>query len=90
MGTIIPWSIPRRFLILGGKTRALMHGRTHVTTEDIRELAKPVMRHRLAINFAAQSDGISSDDVIEQLIEATPTQQDALINDARFQKIFAS
>ena len=79
-----------QFLILGGKTRALMHGRTHVTTDDIRELAKPVLRHRLAINFAAQSDGIRADDVIDRLIQATPTQYDTLINDARFKKIFAS
>ena len=79
-----------QFLILGGKTRALMRGRSHVTTGDIEALAKPVLRHRLAINFAAQSDGISSDRVVDQLIESTPTQENELINDARFQKIFAS
>ncbi len=79
-----------QFLILGGKTRALMRGRSHVTTGDIEALAKPVLRHRLAINFAAQSDGISSDCVVDQLIESTPTQENELLNDARFQKIFAS
>ena len=77
-------------LILGGKTRALLYGRTHVATEDIQAIAKPVMRHRLAINFAAQSDGITSDDVIQQLIDETPSKEDELTNDARFQKIFAS
>ena len=77
-------------LILGGKTRALLYGRTHVSTEDIQAIAKPVLRHRLAINFAAQSDGITSDDVIQQLIEETPTKEDELTNDARFQKFFAS
>lgn len=79
-----------QFLILGGKTRALLHGRTHVTTEDIAELAKPVLRHRLAINFAAQSDGVTADDVIEQLIQSTPAKEDELTSDARFQKIFTS
>ena len=79
-----------QYLILGGKTRALLYGRTHVSTDDISALAKPVLRHRLAINFAAQSDGISSDDVIQQLIDETPTKEDELTNDARFQKIFAS
>jgi MoxR-like ATPase len=79
-----------QFLILGGKTRALMHGRTHVSIEDIQSLAKPVLRHRLAINFAAQSDGVNSDNVVEKLIESTPTHENELINDARFQKIFAS
>ena len=43
-----------QYLILGGKTRALLYGRTHVSTEDVAALAKPVLRHRLAINFAAQ------------------------------------
>ena len=79
-----------QYLILGGKTRALMYGRTHVSTEDISALAKPVLRHRLAVNFAAQSDGVTSDDVIDQLIEQTPAKEDELTNDARFQKIFAS
>jgi MoxR-like ATPase len=79
-----------QYLILGGKTRSLLYGRTHVSTEDIQALAHPVLRHRLAINFAAQSDGLSSDDVIQQLIDETPTKEDELTSDARFQKIFAS
>ena len=79
-----------QYLILGGKTRALLYGRTHVSTEDIETLTKPVLRHRIAINFAAQSDGISADDVIQQLIDETPSKEDELTNDARFQKIFAS
>lgn len=77
-------------LILGGKARALLHGRTHVATEDIQALAKPVLRHRLVINFAAESEGITTDAVIEQLVQNTPTKEDELTNDARFQKIFAS
>ena len=79
-----------QFLILGSKTRALLHGRTHVTTDDIQALAKPVLRHRLAVNFAAQSDGVTSDDVIDQLIQFTPAKEDELTSDARFQKIFTS
>ena len=79
-----------QFLILGGKTRALLYGRTHVSTEDIQALAKPVLRHRLAVNFAAQSDGVTSDQIIAKLIDVTPTKEDELTSDARFQKIFAS
>ena len=79
-----------QFMILGSKTRALLHGRTHVTTDDIQALAKPVLRHRLAVNFAAQSDGVTSDDVIDQLIQFTPAKEDELTSDARFQKIFTS
>ena len=79
-----------QYLVLGGKTRALLYGRSHVATEDIDALAKPVLRHRIAVNFAAQSDGVTSDDVIEQLIANTPSKEDELTNDARFQKLFAS
>jgi MoxR-like ATPase len=77
-------------LILGGKARALLHGRTHVSTDDLRALAKPVLRHRLVVNFAAESEGITSDSVIDRLIDITPTKEDELTGDARFQKIFAS
>ena len=77
-------------LVVGAKARALMQHRSHVAVEDIQALAKPVLRHRIVVNFAAESDGISSDDIIEQLLQATPTQEDELANDSRFQAIFAS
>lgn len=79
-----------QYLILGAKARALWNGRTYVSTEDIQALAKPVLRHRLVINFAAESEGVSTDQVIEKLVETTPTQDDELARDARFQKILAS
>jgi MoxR-like ATPase len=79
-----------QFLILGGKARALVRGRAHVTVEDIQALARPVLRHRLVVNFAAESDGITTDDVVDRLLETTPTHEDELIHDERFQKIFAS
>ena len=79
-----------QFLILGGKARALLHGRTHVSTDDIRELAKPVLRHRVMVNFAAESEGITQDDIVEKLVAVTPTKEDELTSDARFQEIFAS
>ncbi|MGE0608529.1 MAG: AAA family ATPase [Pirellulales bacterium] len=77
-------------LILGSKARALLHGRTHVSTDDIQALAKPVLRHRLVVNFAAESDGVTPDTIVEQLLKITPTKEDELTRDARFQKIFAS
>ena len=79
-----------QYLILGGKARALLHGRTHVAAEDIQALAKPVLRHRLVLNFAAESEGVTEDDIVERLIAITPTKADELTSDARFQKIFAS
>ncbi len=79
-----------QFLILGAKARALLHGRTYVATEDIQALAKPVLRHRLVIGFAAESDGVTPDAVVEHLLETTPSKEDELTRDARFQKILAT
>ncbi len=79
-----------QYLVVGAKARALMNHRSHVSVEDIQALAKPVLRHRIVVNFAAESDGVSSDDVVDRLLQATPTQEDELANDARFQAIFAS
>ena len=77
-------------LILGGKARALLYGRSHVSTEDVAALAKPVLRHRLVVNFAAESEGITADSMIDRLLAATPTKEDELTSDARFKTIFAS
>ncbi|MEO1528577.1 MAG: MoxR family ATPase [Planctomycetota bacterium] len=79
-----------QFLILGGKARALLEGRFHVSIEDIQKLAKPVLRHRMVVNFAAESEGVTSDNVIDRIVAATPDSEDELSRDARFQKIFAS
>jgi len=79
-----------QFLLLGGKARALMNGRSHVSLEDIQELAKPVLRHRLLVNYSAESEGITPDDVVNRLLETTPDAEDALSNDPRFRTVFAS
>lgn len=79
-----------QFLILGAKAKAALSGRPHVDAEDIRFLAKPVLRHRMVVNFAAESDGITTDHVIDEILKCTPSAQDELLRDARFQRIFAS
>ncbi|MGB0766227.1 MAG: AAA family ATPase [Phycisphaeraceae bacterium] len=56
-------------LILAGKAHALLHGRTHVEPEDIQAVTLPVLRHRILTNFAAEADGVTSDDLISQLLE---------------------
>ena len=61
-----------QYLILGGKARALTQGRYHVSFDDIRALARPVLRHRVLLNFHAESEGITSDQVVDQLVEAVP------------------
>ena len=61
-----------QYLILGGKARAVTQGRYHVNFDDIRALANPVLRHRILLNFHAESEGITSDQVVEQLLDAVP------------------
>ena len=65
-----------QYLILGGKARAILHGRLHVTTEDIRAVALPVLRHRLVTTFHADAEGITPDDIIARLIGAIPLPQE--------------
>jgi MoxR-like ATPase len=77
-------------LIIGGKARALLHGRVHVQTDDIQALAYPVLRHRILTNFTAASEGVTADTVIRRLIEETPSKDSELTRDERFKKIFAS
>ena len=59
-------------MILGGKARALMHGRYHVGFDDIRALAGPVLRHRILLNFHAESDRLKQDDLLKRLLETKP------------------
>ena len=59
-------------LILCAKTRAALHGRTNVSCNDVRESALSVLRHRIALSFAAEAEGMTTDDVIRKLVEAVP------------------
>ena len=61
-----------QYLMLGGKARALINGRYHVDFDDIVQLAKPVLRHRVLRNFHAESEKITSDELIERLLDAVP------------------
>ncbi|MEK7752949.1 MAG: AAA family ATPase [Acidobacteriota bacterium] len=65
-----------QFLVLSAKARALMHHRYHVTYEDIRMLATPVLRHRILLNFQAESDRLSTDDILTRLLEERPAPKD--------------
>jgi MoxR-like ATPase len=65
-----------QYLILGGKARAILHGRLHVTTDDIKAVAYPVLRHRIITTFNAEAEGVTTDDIIERLITAIPLPQE--------------
>jgi MoxR-like ATPase len=61
-----------QFLVLAAKARALMKRRYHVTTDDIAALARPVLRHRVLLNFQAESDRLTTDDILKKVLESVP------------------
>jgi MoxR-like ATPase len=65
-------------LVLGAKARALLQGRAHVAYDDVRALALPVLRHRLLLNFQAQSEKVTADSIVTKLLGAVPTPRSAL------------
>ena len=65
-------------LVIGAKARALLHGRHHVSVRDIQALAKPILRHRVLPNFYAEAEGITSDRIVDQLIDAVPVPTSGL------------
>jgi MoxR-like ATPase len=67
-----------QFLVLGAKARALTSGRYHVSFDDIRSLAHPVLRHRVLTNFHAQSEGITTDTLVDRLLEAVPVPRSGM------------
>ena len=61
-----------QYLVLGAKARAVLNGRYHVSSEDIRAVAAPVLRHRIKTNFNADAEGITADDIIQRLTKLIP------------------
>jgi MoxR-like ATPase len=61
-----------QYLVLGAKTRAVLQGRSHVTFEDIQALARPVLRHRLQLNYRAEAEGVTMDSLIQRLVQSVP------------------
>ena len=67
-----------QFLVLGAKVRALLHGRAHVTLDDIQTLAYPALRHRILINYRAEAEGVTVESVIDRLLEAVKSSPAAV------------
>jgi MoxR-like ATPase len=67
-----------QYLVLGAKARALTSGRYHVSFDDIRSLAHPVLRHRVLTNFRAESEGVTTDSLVDELLSAVPTPKSGM------------
>jgi MoxR-like ATPase len=67
-----------QYLVLGAKARALTSGRYHVSFDDIRAMAHPVLRHRILTNFRAESEGVTTDSIIDELLSAVATPKSGM------------
>ncbi len=65
-----------QYLILGAKARAVLHGRTYASTEDVRSVAAPVLRHRIITNYNAEADGVKADNLIKRLLDTATRDED--------------
>jgi MoxR-like ATPase len=67
-----------QYLVLGAKARALTRRRYHVSVDDVRALAHPVLRHRVLTNFHAESEGVKADRIVDLLLEAVPAPRSGM------------
>jgi MoxR-like ATPase len=65
-----------QFLVLAAKARSLMRGRYHVTFDDVRSLYQPILRHRVLLNFHAESDRLQQDDILKQVLDWKPAPRE--------------
>jgi MoxR-like ATPase len=79
-----------QYLILGAKARAILHGRSYVSTEDVLAVARPVLRHRIITNFNAEAEGVKPDDIVNRLIKAIPVDENEAEQSGKLPKIFKS
>ena len=79
-----------QYLVLGAKARAVLNGRYHVSQEDIRAVAPPVLRHRIKTNFNADAEGITPDDIIRRLIDLIPAGGETTPGDVAYKSSEAS
>jgi MoxR-like ATPase len=70
-----------QYLVLGAKARAILHGNSAVGMDDIRAVAKPVLRHRILTNFNAEAESVTADDIVDRLIELIPLAENEETND---------
>ncbi len=79
-----------QYMVLGAKARAALAGRPGVTEADIRAIAPPVLRHRILLNFAAEAEGITSDDLIQRILKTVDPNHSEVIADERLPPVLGS
>jgi MoxR-like ATPase len=76
-----------QYVVLGAKARAVIKGRFHVSPEDIQRAARPVLRHRIITNYAAQAEGITADALIERLLQTVQPHPSKALDDGGLPKV---
>ncbi len=79
-----------QYLVLGAKARAALHGRPGVELDDIKWVAKPVLRHRVLLNFAAEAEGHTSDTLIERILQTVDPNKSEALADGGLPKVLGS
>ncbi len=79
-----------QYLVLAAKARAVLYGRYYVSTDDIRAVAGPVLRHRIITNFNAEAEGLKPDDIVRRLVKAVPVDESEAEQSGKLPKIFKS
>jgi MoxR-like ATPase len=77
-------------MVLGAKARAILQGRFHVSQEDIRAVAAPVLRHRIKTNFNADAEGVTVDEIVRRLIDTVPSSGEPEEDGGRTSQVFRS
>jgi len=79
-----------QYLVLAAKARAVPYGRYYVSTDDIKAVAGPVLRHRIITNFNAEAEGIKPDEIVRRLIKFVPVDEHEAQQSGILPKIFKS
>ena len=79
-----------QYLVLAAKARAVLYGRFFATTEDIRAVAAPVLRHRILTNFNAEAEGIRPDDIVKRLVDSLPRDESESLGSGALPEVFRS
>jgi MoxR-like ATPase len=79
-----------QFMTGASRARAILHGRYHVSAEDVRAVAHPILRHRIVTSYAAEAEGYTTDRIIDELLNRIDPNQSAITQDARLRKVLES
>jgi MoxR-like ATPase len=79
-----------QYLVVGAKARAVLQGRAYVSSEDVRAVAHPVLRHRILTNFSAEAEGVTADHIVDKLLQVIPAADSPVLRDAKLPQVLGT